>query len=67
MSGLLKLDISFFFCMQGVTLILRARLTVSKVDGLFPAKISTDESFDAFYSDLTCFMAYLAGKEKMGN
>ena len=36
---------------------LRALLTISKADRLFPAKISMDEFFDAFYFHLTYFMA----------
>lgn len=36
------------------------------VEGLFPAKISMDEFFDAFYFDLTYFRAYLEGKEELG-
>lgn len=66
MSDLFKFNISLSFGMEGVTLILRARLTILEVDGLFPAKISMAEFFDAFYFDLSCFMVCLTGIEEMG-
>lgn len=57
---------SLSFYMEGVTLIVRARLTILEADGLFPEKVSIVEFFDAFYFDLFSFMVYLTGTEEMG-
>ena len=65
MSDLLNFNISLSFCMEGVTLILRARLTILEVDGVFPAKTAIVEFFAAFYFDLSCFMVSLTGMEEM--
>lgn len=52
--------------MEGVTLIVTARLTILESDGLFPEKMSIVEFFNAFYFDLFCFMMYVTGTEEMG-
>lgn len=49
--------------MQGVTPV-SLRAWLSKVDGLFPAKVSIDEFFNAFYFHLVYFMAYLEGRRR---